>query len=240
MIHYVRLNARARAAEAQRALERARANDVALIVPLGAATALAEGDELRHLADYCAAQGKRIVLIGGDQALRARAVAEGFAVATSLEEWETGKQRAVRRLLGMRRERVTRVLPDLPDLRPMAAPPSPEEDSGALYAVGGDDPPEYVAEIAAGDGALADPDRHSQVPTIPLRSSRRAQRLAAAQRERQEAEALLHTAQRYEEQVTSAIRDGAGAGYAPPSVPSGWEPSPATASESEDADDISS
>ena len=246
MTHHVRVAAGTRAAEVCRALARAPESDVAVILPLGVAAALTAGDELRQLADYCAAQGKRIVLIGGDEALRARAVAEGFAAATSLQEWETSKHRAVhpaRGLFGVRRARITRVLPDLPllpDLRPAAAPPASREDSGELYAIGGGDPPAYVADIAAEDGTLADPDRHEQVPTIPLRRSRRAERLEAAQRERQEAEALARTSQQYEDQVTSAIRSGAGAGYAPPTASTGWQPSPADPAVVEDADDVGS
>jgi hypothetical protein len=246
MIHLVRLDARARAAQVRKALERAPESDMAVILPLGGASALAEGDELRQLAGYCQAAGKQVVLIGGDEALRARAVAEGFAAATSLEEWETAKQRAVhpvRRLLGLGRGRITRELPELvlpPDLRPASAVPTRAEDSGELYAIGGGDPPEYVTEIVADDGALTDPDRHSQVPTIPLRHSRRAQRQAAAQRERHEAEAITRTSLHYEDQVTSAIRSGAGADYAPPTAPSGWQPSSTTASEPNNADDMSS
>jgi hypothetical protein len=242
MIHLVRMGAGARAAEVRRALARAPEDDVAVILPLGVPAALAGGEELAQLAGYCLAQGKRIVLIGGDETLRARAVAEGFAAATSVDEWETSEHRAihsVRRLLGMRRGRVTRELPDLPrlpDLRPAGAAPAGAEDSGELYAIGGGDPPEYVTDIVTEDGTLTDPDRHAQVPTIPLHSSRRTHRLEAARRERQEAEAITRTSQQYEEQVTSAIRSGAGAGYAPPTTPSGWQPSPAAA----DADDISS
>jgi hypothetical protein len=245
MTHFVRVRAGARAAELRRALAHAPESDVAVILPLGEPAALATGDELSRLAEYCQAEGKRVVLIGGDQALRARAVAEGFAAATSVEEWETGKHHAVhpvRRLLGMRRGRVTRELPDLPqlpDLRPASAPPAQVGDSGELYAIGGGDPPEYVSDIVAEDGALADPDRHAQVPTIPLRRSRRTQRLDEALRERQEAEALARASQQYEEQVTSAIRAGAGAEYAPPTTPAGWQPSPASEDASE-ADDISS
>jgi hypothetical protein len=239
MIHLVRLDARARAAEARKALERAPESDVAVILPLGVAVALAEGDELGQLAGYCRADGKQIVLIGGDEALRARAVAEGFAAATSLEAWETDKHRAVhpmRRLLGLGRGRITRVLPEL---RPADSPPAHLEDSGELYAVGGDDPPEFVTDIVAEDSKLTDPDRHSHVPTIPLRRSRRAERLAAVHRERQEAEARTRTDQHYEDQVTNSIRAGAGTEYAPPTAPSGWQPSSPTDDASE-ADDISS
>jgi hypothetical protein len=241
MTHLVRLRAGARAEEAQRALERAPVSDVAVILPLGVPVALAQGDELRQLAEFCQAQGKRIVLVGGDQALRAQAVAECLAAATSLDEWETSKQREgnpMRRLLGLGRGRVTRELPELtlpPDLRPAAEP----EDASDLYAIGGGDPPTYVADIVAEDEALADPDRHSQVPTIPLKRSRRDQRREAAERERREAEAIARATQRHEDHLTGAIRSGAGAGYAPPTAPAGWQPSPTTA-DGADADDISS
>jgi hypothetical protein len=245
MTHFVWVRAGARAAEVRQAVAKAPESDVAVVLPLGEPTALAEGDELSQLTDYCQAHDKQAVLIGGDQALRARAVAAGFAVATSVEEWETSKHHAVhpvRRILGMGRGRVTRelpTLPQLPDLRPASAPPARAEDSGELYAIGGGDPPEYVSDIIAEDGALVDPDRHAHVPTIPLRRSRRTQRLEDALRERQEAEALVRTSQQFEEQVTSAIRSGAGTGYAPPTAPSGWQPSSPTDDASETDDIIS-
>jgi hypothetical protein len=75
----------------QIALGRIRPRDIALIFPSGMPVALA-GDAdltvLHSLQRFCEALDKDVVIIGGDEALRAAAVASGFAAATSLDAWK--------------------------------------------------------------------------------------------------------------------------------------------------------
>ncbi|HEU5439143.1 MAG TPA: hypothetical protein VFU88_07615 [Ktedonobacterales bacterium] len=75
-------------AEIEGPLGRVRGPAAALVFPAGAACQLAAGEQLRELRGLCRALGKRVTIVGGDEDLRARAVAAGFAAATSLEAWE--------------------------------------------------------------------------------------------------------------------------------------------------------
>lgn len=75
----------------QMALGRVRPRDIALVFPYGMQVALASDVDfaaLHSLQSFCEALGKDVVIIGGDEALRAAAVASGFAAATSLDAWK--------------------------------------------------------------------------------------------------------------------------------------------------------
>ncbi|MGZ3678693.1 MAG: hypothetical protein ACXWQR_09010 [Ktedonobacterales bacterium] len=75
----------------QTALGRVRPRDIALIFPSGMPVALASDADLtalHSLQRFCEALDKEVVIIGGDEALRAAAVASGFAAATSLDAWK--------------------------------------------------------------------------------------------------------------------------------------------------------
>lgn len=203
---------------AHEALARATADEVALVFPLGARCALSNSADLEALYIQCQALGKRVIIIGGDELLRAHAVAAGFAAATSVAEWETSKHKAVRpgqKLLGLRR-RVTGALTGAP--APQAAPlrvvpPGSEPAAGNthLYDLEGEDPPEYVVTLVSADQTLIASRRADTVPTIPLQRSRTTRRLAETLRDRAEAEALERAHYAYEERVTETIRTSGGA-----------------------------
>lgn len=78
--------------EIEGALIRVRGTFAALVFPAGAACRLAEDEQLRTLRGLCRALGKHVAIIGGDEELRACAVAAGFAAATSLEAWEPARE----------------------------------------------------------------------------------------------------------------------------------------------------
>lgn len=91
MPYLLQLRADTSFAAIQTALGRIRRRDIALIFPYGASVALvreAECTALHSLQRFCEALGKDVVIIGGDEALRAAAVASGFAAATSLDAWK--------------------------------------------------------------------------------------------------------------------------------------------------------
>lgn len=91
MPYLLRLHSDTPLSAIQAALGRIRPRDIALLFPYGTPVALV-GDvdfvALHTLYRYCATLGKDVVIIGGDEALRAAAVATGFAAATSLDAWK--------------------------------------------------------------------------------------------------------------------------------------------------------
>jgi hypothetical protein len=210
MVHAIRLEARARGAHVRKTLSRMSEREVALILPLGEPAALADPDELRALHEYCQAGKILVVIVGGDESLRAHAVAAGFAVATSLQDWESDKHAAARpgrNLLGLRRAKPTKKLAEEQSVRLVHT--ASAEERNDVYALDGDDPPRYVAELVADDETLTAPQRLTGIPTIPLVPTRRQRRIAEAQRERAEADAIHQALQRYEEQITQTIRSSA-------------------------------
>jgi hypothetical protein len=212
MIHTIQLRPDTSREAAQAVLDRTQAEDVALAFPSGERCTLAREGELEALYQHCQALSKRVVIIGGDEMLRAYAVAAGFAAATSVEEWETAKHRAVRPpartwKLGVRLTGAPAPRP--PELQLVPGRDEPARDSADLYDVIGEDPPHYLAALVAHDGALSSPGRHASVPTIPLARARTTRRLSETVRDQREAEALERAHQEYEEKLTEAIRSSA-------------------------------
>jgi hypothetical protein len=189
------------------ALTRVPAREVALEWPLGACCALAGASEMQTLLDTCAALGKAVIILGGDETLRAHAVAAGFGAATSLGEWETAKQRAVRprpQTYGPDRPRVATGYPGAPAVRILA--PADTREDPHLYDLTGDDPPGYVVELVA-TGQLDPPaERLAVIPTIPLHLRRKPSHRDERRREAAAAIALERAQQVYEERITATIR----------------------------------
>lgn len=75
-------------AAVESALARVRDSRVALSFPAHPPASLADERALRLLAALCGGLGKDVLIVGGDDHLRALAVAAGFAVATTLADDE--------------------------------------------------------------------------------------------------------------------------------------------------------
>lgn len=198
MVHVLRVAADARRDVIQNAINQASPLELALDFPLGVHCALTDEDFVALFA-ACAALGKDVVVIGGDGALRARAVAAGFAAATSLDEWETDRHRAM--------------LPTAErggDMRPESGylyvlVPETDDAEPGLYEPGGEDPPAYVAELLPPDETPTT-ERYAAIPTIPRMRTPAEARRDEAQREAAQTAALERAQQRYEERITGAIR----------------------------------
>ena len=190
MLHIVRLDSTSRLPAVQSALARARARQVGLLFPPEGNAALADGDGLTMLRRYCEALGKAAVVLGGNAALRAVAVAAGFPAATSLEAWDSEIQpRAPEHAGGVSWDedddggyvRVVR--------------PEPPTDTWS------DEPPDFVLRLLARSGAYPGPHDddtlampHRAPATDPLDDLC------------DDAEALVRDHERHEEHFTSRIR----------------------------------
>lgn len=207
MVYVVQLEPSTSVSAAMAAVARAPAEELALAFPFGAACALAREEQLAALQTHCEALGKQVAIIGGDEMLRAQAVAAGFGAATSVDEWETSRHRAVRlvnKLLAPVKRAPGDLAPGAADLR-VVAEPDPIDDASDLYDFVGEDPPRYVAELVSAGDSDATP-RHDDVPTIPLQWARTTRRLRERLRDAADAAALERAHQAYEEQLTDAIR----------------------------------
>ncbi|SRR5260221_1867867 len=168
------------------AIQRARARRLALSFPFGRTSAVANWELLTALGERCRSLGIDVAIIGGDATLRANAVAAGFAVATTPDEWDTGTMptvRAARR--GQRADDVERALPRLSLVI--------DDDAAAAYPYD-DEPPPYVIELMVSEGMYPDP--HSD-PATP----------GADGAQDEGGDALLASHEHYEEDMTGAIRD---------------------------------
>ena len=162
MPHLLRLRADASIAAIQTVLGRIRPRDIALVFPSGAPVALA-GDgnfaALLTLHRFCEALGKDVVIIGGDEALRAAAVASGFASATSLDAWKGASGSRLR--------------------RPTSAPARAEDEWPAPLSLvrneldkeaDFDVLPDYVQQLLEDDEG--DPGPHDRDPSLEARIAR--------------------------------------------------------------------
>jgi hypothetical protein len=212
MVYTIHLEATANGETVRAVVARAPQGELALIFPWGRRCALSDGHQLEALYDLCAARGVLLVIVGGDQQLRAHAVAAGFAAATSIEEWETSKHRAIR----ARREPVAsrrHGRDDMgwtnPAMRVVAARRREADEREDLYTLDGEDPPAYIADLLARE-RLTQLEDHANVPTIPLQHGLQRGRptrvLNETIRDWEEAEALERMHQLFEERLTETIR----------------------------------
>ena len=202
MPHVIRVPALASATAVQTILAGTRADDIALVFPLGIPCLVGTSDAMRGLYAHCRALQKDVVILGGDGHLRAVAVAAGFPAATSLKEWDA-------------------TLPHLPAI----ASPSPhsaadwnppqlslvpfegESDmDGDPFDPFNDMPPEFVLELMAHDGAYGAPDEDDA-------------RDVTYEAEPSAEDALLAAHERYEEHITRAIRHTGGLSLSSPTHP---------------------
>jgi hypothetical protein len=175
--------------DVQAALAELAASEAILIFPASGAAALLRQGALAALRTFCRERGLDVIVIGGDEALRAAAVAEGFAAATSLDSWQAEMSELAR--------------------NPVA--PSAEawvEADSALVAKAGDqadstawdvDPPSYVLRLLAGEGTYAGP-RDEPTPEEAARLSP----------EDTATDPLIRAHHEYEERMTTTIRDTGG------------------------------
>ncbi len=204
MRHVLHLRAEASLPAIQAAMSHTRAKRIALVFPLGQPPAAASQGLFDTLGLHCRAFGTDVAIIGGDERLRAMAVASGFAVATTLDEWETASHPAV---------------------RPRRARPQPVDDEweqSRLSLVGDgeeaaeesdlwdDEPPDYVIELMEAGGMY---------PGLrAVRSERLVERGLGDGQSGDGEEALRQAAEHYEASMTDAIR-GTGGVLPSPSPP---------------------
>ncbi len=160
-MYMLRARAGAPLAAIQAQLSRLRADEIALELPLGESAVLAEGAALRQLALFCQSIGKRITIIGGDEILRARAVAAGFVVATALEDHE---QRTPDSTLRHRPYETWEDAYARFAARRTPRPSRPRENEPSL-----DEPPDFVRRLLADqpDSAYARPEHLPLVQRAP-------------------------------------------------------------------------
>lgn len=168
------------------AVQGARARRLALSFPFGRTSAVADWRLLTALAERCRSLGIDVAIIGGDATLRANAVAAGFAVATTLDEWDTGTMPAVRAARqGQRADDAARTSPRLSLVI---------ADDAAAADLYDDEPPPFVIELLVSEGMYPDPHDDPAPP-------------GADGAQDEGGDALLASHEHYEEGITAAIRD---------------------------------
>jgi hypothetical protein len=188
------------------AIGRTRGRSIAVIFPSTPSPELAEGEEaLPALRAHAERLGKHVVVVGGDETLRARAVAAGFPVATSLEEWQTDEHEALAGwpFGGSGEAESVFVLPE-PE-QPMGMATAPREEM-----------PEYVRRIRDLSGHYTEPQdaepertgQTGQTGRLPRSTPRITMPLPTVELdlEGDTADAVRLAQERREERITSAIR----------------------------------
>jgi hypothetical protein len=185
--HLLHIRAEASLPAIQAAMSHARAKRIALVFPLGLSPAAASQGLLESLSAQCRAFGTDVAIIGGDERLRVAAVAAGFPVATTLDEWETASRPAIR-LTG--RPQPVEVEDEEPRLTLVGDESAVERDD-----VWGDEPPDYVIELMETGGLYPGP-RHPETspPSAPSYPET-------------DEESLRVAAERYEAGMTDTIRN---------------------------------
>lgn len=189
--HVLHLPATSSLASVREALARFESCEALLVFPTRGAVELARMAALAALWAFCREQEIDAVFIGGDETLRAAAVAAGFAAATSIDAW-----RAV-----ALEESPALVHPSeaewaAADAALVAASGQHPGDSGSGWHA---DPPEYVMRllVLGAEGGYSGP---RDEPTAEEAERLRAEDAAAT-------DPLLCAHYEYEERMTATIRD---------------------------------
>ncbi|HKV83566.1 MAG TPA: hypothetical protein VJN88_03360 [Ktedonobacterales bacterium] len=201
MRHVLHIRAEASLHAIQATISHTRDKRLALVFPLGTATALAAANALDALHTFSRASTTDLAIIGGDEALRAAAVAAGFVVATSLDEWETGAMEAIRP--AHRRKRAD----DSWEWPHLWIVGKDDETLDALDHDWDEEPPEYVVELLVSDGVYPGADADPQA--VPPSEGER----------EDDDEQMRQAAELYEDDITAHIRRTGGQPSRPVSGP---------------------
>jgi hypothetical protein len=201
MRHVLHLRAEASLHAIQATISHTRDKRLALVFPLGTATALAAANALDALHTFSRATTTDLAIIGGDETLRAAAVSAGFVVATSLDEWETGAMEAIR---PARRHKRAEESWERPHLWIVG---KDDEGLDALDHDWDEEPPQYVVELLVSDGVYPGADAEPQAATP-----------TEADHEDDDAK-MWRAAELYEDDITAHIRRTGGQPSRPVSAP---------------------
>jgi hypothetical protein len=160
------------------------ARTLALVFPAGMCPQVAASGQLEALAAHAESSGKHVTIIGGDTELRARAVAVGFAAATTIDDWRQGRRLATRHAERRHEAEEMGLLVLDPEGRPDF------DEPGASWIA---EPPLHIATL------LEAREQHTRV-TPPMHT------FAVAELDARDAEAVLLASERYEDEITSRIR----------------------------------
>jgi hypothetical protein len=225
----LRFSAGATLAPVMRAVRRSPTRRIALVFPLGIPCLLAASEPmeaLESLATFARESGKDVTIVGGDELLRAHAVAAGLWTATTLDDWHATMPAEPSRLARSKWRRAWARNHAQPTRR-LALVRSDElvesadafktletaSDPDGAFA---NDPPDYVRELLALHGRAVDvrPDdgqrRHAATQPRPAGA------LAYAADDVDELRAL---SERDEERLTATIRRTSGLGASALSLP---------------------
>lgn len=165
MFRVLRFAPTATVADVARSICRTPARHIALVFAPGQRTRLADAGQMDALAALCREHHKDATIVGGDELLRASAVARGLPAAVTLEDWRDAQP--------SRHPRRHEPRPDGPTR--LSALPRAKGDHAEETEEGGDafddgfelDPPEYVRELVAlfHPGALGEAGSPAREPS---------------------------------------------------------------------------
>jgi hypothetical protein len=169
MFRVLRFTPKATLAEVARSICRTPARRIALVFPLGDRTRFANKGWMDALAALCREHHKDATIVGGDELLRASAVAGGLRAAVTLDDWrEAQPERSSRRARARLDVPVRLAVIERPENGRTA---DNREELDDPFDV---DPPAYVRELlalygSAGDDMGTTPARETGYEPIRLR-----------------------------------------------------------------------
>ncbi len=162
------------------------ARSLAVVFPVGARPQIAESGQLSALFARTRALGKEVTIVGGDTALRVAAVAAGFAVATTVEDWRLGKPSSAQPA----DKHAGREGDAQAGLLVLEAERQDLNGSGGSWLV---EPPLHIA-------TLLEPREQPSRVTPPMHV------FTDGELDARDAEAVLQASERYEDDITARIR----------------------------------
>lgn len=188
-------------AAVEAALARSRAPRIALSFPARQAARLADEQSLHALAATCDRLGKEVLIVGGDDTLRALAVAAGFAVATTLDDDEPGSSPEAAGPRGIEAWEQAEAAFAVQRAPRTTLPLRMDDDLAEELA---DEPPDYVRHLLAGTGAYPGPRDDDPAPV------RGGPRVTRPLEPLDDDELLRFENESHEDRVTRAIRHTGG------------------------------
>jgi hypothetical protein len=201
MPHVIHVSAQASIASIQVALAGTRARDIGLAFPLGRPCVAGTDAGMYGLRAHCLALQKNVVILGGDEHLRAVAVASGFPAATSLAEWEAALPRIAAAPPFWNADALWNTPPF--SLVPLE---SERDAAGDPFDPFDEIPPSFVLELMARGGEYGAPDADDEHPL-------------GGKPESPPENELLDAHEQYEEHITRAIRHTGGLSLSRPTHP---------------------